>query len=115
MRDIATMIVVKLKKIEIMITREEYLKALDIVEAYHEQLNLSGVRRSLSWEDLQAGRKIIFDKVMSKYLIEGKEYTVTRVDTDWKEWYNSWFEITDDRGKKKSLRKHAKGYLVRMA
>lgn len=29
-----------------MITKEEYLKALDIVEAYHEQLNLASVRRS---------------------------------------------------------------------
>ena len=28
-----------------MITREEYLKALDTVEAYHKQLNLSNVRQ----------------------------------------------------------------------
>ena len=28
-----------------MITREEYNKALDIVEAYHNQLNLSNVRQ----------------------------------------------------------------------
>ena len=98
-----------------MITREEYNKALDIVEAYHKQLFIGGVRRILSWEDLQAGHKIVFDKVMSKHLTEGKEYTVTRVDEDWKEFYNSWFEITDDRGRRKGLRKHAKGYVVRMA
>jgi hypothetical protein len=98
-----------------MITREEYNKALDVIESYHKQLFIGGVRRGLSWEDLQVGNKIIFDKVMSKYLTKGKEYTVTRVDADWKEWHNSWFEITDDRGKKKNLRKHAKGYMVRMA
>jgi len=98
-----------------MITREEYNKALDIVEAYHKQLFIGDVRRSLSWEDLQAGHNIIFDKVNSKYLTEGKKYTVTKVDSDWKKWYNSWFEITDDRGKKKALRKHPKGYIVRMA
>jgi hypothetical protein len=102
-------------KTEIMITREEYNKALDIVESYHKQLFIGSLRRSLSWEDLQAGHKIIFDKVMSKYLTEGKEYTVTRVDSYWKEWYDSWFEITDDRGSRKALRKHAKGYVVRMA
>ena len=73
------------------------------------------VRRSLSWDDLQAGDKIIFDKVMSKYLTEGKEYTVTRVDRSWKDWCNSWFEIKDDRGNRKALRKHPKGYIVRMA
>ena len=54
---------------EIMITREDYLNALELIDLYHQQLNLSGVRRSLSWEDLQAGDKIIFDKVISKYLL----------------------------------------------
>lgn len=52
-----------------MITREDYLNALELIDLYHQQLNLSGVRRSLSWEDLQAGDKIIFDKVISKYLL----------------------------------------------
>ena len=99
----------------VMITRQEYLNALELIDQYHQQLNLSVVRRSLCWDDLQAGDKIIFDKVMSKYLTEGKEYTVTRVDPDWKDWYSSWFEITDDRGKRKGLRKHPKGYIVRMA
>jgi len=103
------------KKTEKMITREEYNKALDIVEAYHKQLFIGGVKRSLSWEDLQAGHKIVFDKVMSKYLTEGKEYTVKRVGDSWKEWYNSWFQITDDRGRIKNLRKHARGYVVRIA
>ena len=37
-----------------MIKREEYLKALDIVEAYHKQLNLQIVKRSFSRvKDLQ--------------------------------------------------------------
>jgi len=33
-------------KTKIMITREEYNKALDIVEAYHKQLFIGGVRHS---------------------------------------------------------------------
>ncbi len=97
-----------------MITREEYLKALDIVEAYHEQLNLSIDRRNSSWEDLQAGDNIIFDKVASKYLTTGKEYTVIRVSADWKERSDSCFRITDDRGRTKGLGKYPKGYVVRM-
>lgn len=37
-----------------MITREEYLKALDIVEKYHEQIGLevSKVKNSTGWKDL---------------------------------------------------------------
>ena len=97
-----------------MIKREDYLNALELIDKYHQQLNLSVVRRGLSWEDLQVGDKIIFDKVMSKHLTQGKEYVVATVDSDWKEWYKSWFEIIDNRGRKKGLRKHAQGYVMRM-
>jgi hypothetical protein len=45
----------RIKKQKIMITREKYLEALDIVEAYHKQLNLSIVRRSR----LSPGDKLI--------------------------------------------------------
>jgi len=97
-----------------MITRECYLNALELIDQYHQQLNLHIDNRKLSWEYLQCGDKIIFDKVMSKYLTEGKEYSITGIDPDWKECYDSYFEIIDDKGKKKGLKKHAKGYVCHM-
>ena len=95
-----------------MITREEYNKALDIVEAYHKQLFIGGDRHSLSWNDLQIGSKVVFKKTMSKYLTIDKEYEVVWVDSDWKKYDGSCFRIIDDNNKHKSLRKHAKGYLM---
>jgi hypothetical protein len=95
-----------------MISRLEYNKALDIVEAYHKQLFIGGSKHSLSWNDLTIGSKIVFSKTMSKHLTEGKEYEVCWVDENWKVDNKSWFSIIDDNNKHKSLRKQAKGYLM---
>ena len=95
-----------------MITREEYNKALDIVEAYQKQILISDVKDILYWNDLKIGSKVLFTKTMTKYLTEGKEYDVIFVDTDWKETPNSYFEIIADNNKRKFILKHAKGYLM---
>lgn len=94
-----------------MITREDYLKALDIVQAYHEQLNIPAVRRS--FDALEKGDKIVFDRVMSKYLTVGKEYKVWMVTEEFtSDW--GWYSIYDDTGKSKRLKHSAKGYIVRL-
>lgn len=52
-----------------MITREDYLNALELIDQYHQQLDLSDVRRSYS-----SGRKLVSD-----WLNEQKEPIPTRV------------------------------------
>ena len=99
-----------------MITREQYLEALDIVETYHQQLRQYSVGRSLKgWNDLQIGDKVIFSKSMSKDVIIEKEYEVIWIDSDFANQYDAWFTIKCENGKEKVLRKHAKGYRVRFA
>jgi len=83
-----------------------------IDEASKNILALFNVRCSLDWNDLKIGDVIIFRKVMSKYLTIGKEYVINRVDHDFKEYNKAWFDITNDLGKNKSLRKHAQGYYM---
>ena len=97
-----------------MITREQYLEALDIVETYHQQLRQFSVGCSLDWDNLKAGDFILFDKTMSKNVTVGKKYKVTDVGHDWKKWSHSWFTFLDDNNKRKSLRKYAQGYSMRM-
>lgn len=96
-----------------MITREEYLKALDTVEAYHEQLNLSVVRHSLRQEDLKAGDRIVFDRVMSQYIEVGKKYKVLYVSQDFEKWYGS-FEIMLENNKTKRMKRYTQGYSWRI-
>jgi hypothetical protein len=83
-----------------MITREEYLKALDIVEAYHEQLNLQIVRRSFyKVEDLQETDFVEVVKVdtnTQKSLTVGKKYQILRFSEN-----KYQFTIIDDNGKEK--------------
>jgi hypothetical protein len=66
-----------------MITREEYLKSLDIVEAYHEQLNLQIVRHCEKLPDndiskLKVGEyiKCVKDVKPAKYFTVGKKYLI---------------------------------------
>ncbi|MGQ1911697.1 hypothetical protein ACT3CE_18195 [Marinifilum sp. RC60d5] len=63
-----------------MITREEYLKALDIVEKYHKQLdiqNVSQVREKLSPE-LQKNDFVEYvGGSKSAYLTKGRKYRLT--------------------------------------
>jgi hypothetical protein len=100
-----------------MITREQYLEALDIVETYHQQLRQYSVRgRSLKgWNDLQIGDKVIFSKTMSKDVLLEKEYEVVWIDSDFANQYDAWFTIKCENGKEKGLRKHAIGYRGRVA
>lgn len=84
-----------------MITREEYLKALDIVEAYHEQLNLSIAKCSFSKiKDLQETDYVEVIKVdtnTKNSLTVGKKYQILRFS---KNKYQ--FTIIDDNGKEKN-------------
>ena len=99
-----------------MITREQYLEALDIVETYHQQLRQYSVGRSLKcWNDLQRGDKVIFSKTMSKDVLPEKEYEVIWIDSDFANQYDAWFTIKCENDKEKGLRKHAKGYRGRVA
>ena len=85
-----------------MITREEYLKALDIVEAYHEQLNLSIVRRSYkSLAETEIGESIEVVAVHEqslKCLTQGKKYEIVNTEGD-RHFKYIW--IIDDNGKRK--------------
>lgn len=73
------------------ITREEYIKALDIVEAYHRQIKIS-VKK------IEIGATVVFSKSFSKYVTIGKEYVITCVSL-----YDTHFGITDDQGKAKDI------------
>ena len=83
-----------------MITREKYLEALDIVEAYHKQLNLSIVRRSFSRvKDLQENDYVEVVKVDVNTKISltvGKRYQILRFSEG-----KYQFTIRDDNGKEK--------------
>ena len=92
-----------------MITKEQYLEALTIVEDYHKQLNLAVVRHSLRQEDLKAGDTIVFDRVMSKYIEVGKKYKVLYVSQDFEKWHGS-FEIMLENNKTKRMKWYTQGY-----
>ena len=97
-----------------MITREEYNKALDMVEAYHKQLDLQIASRIRKREDLKVGDTIVFDRVMSKYIEVGKEYKVLYVSTDFKNWrgiFEIRFEIRTENNKIKRMRIYTQGYI----
>lgn len=96
-----------------MITREEYLKALDIVESYHQQLKTNSIEFDLSWDSLKRGDYIIFDKSRSKYIDENIRYKVVSVRDDWKTSNYAWFDFFDKNNKVKSLRKFSTGYIMR--
>jgi hypothetical protein len=56
---------------------------------------------------------IVFEKSASKYVTVRKEYTVFSVDEYFNdENENGWYRFISDDGKKKSLRKYARGYIV---
>tara|TARA_R110000751_G_scaffold15179_5_gene49013 strand:- start:1025 stop:1306 length:282 start_codon:yes stop_codon:yes gene_type:complete len=60
-----------------MITRNEYLKALDIVEAYHKQLTINKIQRLREKlpDDMQRGDYVEYiGGSTSKYLTIGKKY-----------------------------------------
>lgn len=85
-----------------MISREEYLKALDIVEAYHKQLNKNIERNYKGFNELKIGDYVECVAVHTqniKCLTKGKKYEVINIyGSDWKA---TVFYIKDDNGKKK--------------
>ena len=63
-----------------MITREEYLNALELIDQYHQQLNLSNVRRRSEQlnPDLDRGDFVEYiGGLNSQYLTKGKKYRLT--------------------------------------
>jgi outer membrane receptor for Fe3+-dicitrate len=86
-----------------MISREEYNKALDIVEAYHKQLFLCGVVRSFKpLSEVSIGDYVkckTIHQSSTKCITIGKKYKVFDVyDTGYKGFL---FYIIDDNGKKR--------------
>jgi len=64
-----------------MITREEYNKALDIIEAYHKQLNLSNVRHLREQLSPELDRNDFIEYVggsESQFLTLGNKYRLIR-------------------------------------
>jgi hypothetical protein len=90
-----------------MITREDYLKALDIVEAYHKQLNVAHVGRSYKgFDELKIGDNVecVLVHIQNlKCLTKGKKYEV--IDIYESNYRGTTFYIKDDRGKKKHYAK----------
>jgi hypothetical protein len=99
-----------------MVTREQYLEALDVVETYHQQLRQKSIERNLNWDDLKRGDTIVFDRIShtAKNITQGKEYAVIDVEHNWK--YDSWakFRFHDDNNKIKIQKKHTGGYIGRI-
>ena len=99
-----------------MITREEYNKALDIVEAYHKQLFIGGVSNSLrsvgktpllEWKkfNLLKGRLPSVLEEIYNYNLEKKNKTIYLEDLVWLEFRryrgagkNTWDEFVKMRG-----------------
>ena len=63
-----------------MITREEYLNALELIDQYHQQLNLSNVRGRREQLNPNLDRGDFVEYIggsNSKYLTKGKKYRLT--------------------------------------
>ena len=103
-----------------MITREQYLEALAIIDEYHfqniiDEYHFQNIKLKRDfYKDLQVGDFIVFEKVNSnsKYLTVGKKYKVVKVDDGWRERPYTSFMFYDDRNKCKYLRKHTTGYTI---
>lgn len=99
-----------------MVTREQYLEALDVVETYHQQLRQKSIERSLNWDDLKRGDTIVFDKIShsAKNITLGKEYAVIDVTHNWKDSSYACFRFFDDNNKIKIQKKYTGGYIGRI-
>jgi hypothetical protein len=81
-----------------MVTETEYIKALRIVETYHEQIGLTGTASRKTIFDLAPGDRIKCVKVkrdnMAETLTKGNTYTIlSRKD--------NYIWIRDDKGRSK--------------
>ena len=103
-----------------MITREQYLEALAIIDEYHfqniiDEYHFQNIKLKRDfYKDLQVGDFIVFEKVNSnsKYLTVGKKYKVVEVGKGWSENYHAYIKFYDDRNKCKYLRKCTTGYTI---
>lgn len=86
----------------------------DIEDAAAKYLNAvdEKITKYKNWNDLSIGDKVVFKKVKTKYLTEGKEYDVVNVSREWARQYYGSYWIIDDRGHTKGLSKNANGYIV---
>jgi len=86
-----------------MITREEYIKALDIVEEYHSQLNISIVKGSFykieSLQETDFVECVKTDNNVKKCLTIGKKYQIIGFKDN-----KYQFFLIDDNGKKKKYK-----------
>lgn len=103
-----------------MITREEYIAALDIVEKYHLQLSMQRViaTRRKKWDDLDVGDKIIFEKSLSKKVIIGKEYQIIELvnwDANPDRTWAKMVSIIDESGKVKTIGRYRQGSIIKIA
>ena len=91
-----------------MITREEYNKSLDVVEAYHEQLNLSNVRELREQLNPNLDKDDFVEYVggsVSKYLTKGNKYRLTS------KLYRKKISIINDKGSRMiTNQRYFKGY-----
>ena len=79
-----------------MITREEYLKALDIVEEYHKQLNLQNVRQVREKLSPELQRNDFVEYIggsKSTYQTKGNKYRLTGTP------FRNRICVTNDKGK----------------
>ena len=93
------------------ITKEEYIKALDIVIQFNKQINLI---TTIDFDSLQVGNTIVFTQSASKYVTIEKEYVVLDSIKEYNSNEIKWFGFIADNGKKKYLRKYSRGYEVKI-
>ncbi len=94
---------------ENIISRYEYDRALDIVEAYHKQRRAQTIIKR-DFNVLQAGNDIVFIKSGSKTITVGKPYRVLEVAPKFKIYPDANYLIIDDKGQSKYISKNDTKY-----
>lgn len=89
-----------------MITRIQYLEALEIIDKYHLQENNNNKKTSFQ-DELKIGDSIIFrTQPKSKYLSINKPYLIWSVDANWENTPYASCQIKDDRNMTKYISKN---------
>ena len=104
------------------ITKEEFLKAVEVVESYYKQVNYHiqeiKDRLELGNSTLKKGDFIVFEKNRTSTITIGKEYQITKVSYTTKKYnspyfadetYLEFFEIITDDGKVKQYNRRNNG------
>jgi hypothetical protein len=99
------------------ITKEEFLKAVEVVESYYKQVNshIQQIkdREELSTSTMKVGDFVVFTKNRTSAITIGKEYEIVAVD--YKLWrYNNkysleYYTIITDDGILKKYKHHTTG------